>query len=163
MAVANVSPPSQKSGTPLTNTASSPTAGATVISMNPCLDCGACCATFRCSFYWAEADDAPGGTVPVALTEQITPFRRARLGMSGAKPRCIALEGEIGVRVSCSIYPLRSSVCRAFPYSGQDGRANERCEQARTRWGLPPLFTLDPKPTPVDPPDTPPGDCPMAA
>ncbi|HBP8873638.1 TPA: YkgJ family cysteine cluster protein, partial [Escherichia coli] len=25
---------------------------------NPCMRCGACCAFFRVSFYWAEADDA---------------------------------------------------------------------------------------------------------
>ncbi|EEX7666747.1 YkgJ family cysteine cluster protein, partial [Escherichia coli] len=23
---------------------------------NPCMTCGACCAFFRVSFYWAEAD-----------------------------------------------------------------------------------------------------------
>lgn len=28
---------------------------------NPCLDCGICCTHFRISFYWAEADDTPGG------------------------------------------------------------------------------------------------------
>ncbi|EER5964904.1 YkgJ family cysteine cluster protein, partial [Escherichia coli] len=39
---------------------------------NPCMTCGACCAFFRVSFYWAEADDA-GGKVPVSLTEQISP------------------------------------------------------------------------------------------
>ncbi|ENO4720751.1 YkgJ family cysteine cluster protein, partial [Escherichia coli] len=40
---------------------------------NPCMTCGACCAFFRVSFYWAEADDA-GGNVPVSLTEQISPL-----------------------------------------------------------------------------------------
>jgi hypothetical protein len=33
------------------------------MSDNPCVSCGACCAHFRVSFYWAEADDAPGGIV----------------------------------------------------------------------------------------------------
>ena len=41
--------------------------------INPCMTCGACCAYFRVSFYWAEADDA-GGPVPSALTEPLTPF-----------------------------------------------------------------------------------------
>ncbi len=41
--------------------------------INPCMTCGACCAYFRVSFYWAEADDA-GGLVPSALTEPLTPF-----------------------------------------------------------------------------------------
>lgn len=40
---------------------------------NPCMTCGACCAYFRVSFYWAEASDG-GGTVPVDLTEPLTPF-----------------------------------------------------------------------------------------
>ena len=24
---------------------------------NPCIECGACCAYYRASFYWAEADE----------------------------------------------------------------------------------------------------------
>ena len=34
--------------------------------VHPCLSCGACCAHFRASFYWAEADDQTPGGVPVA-------------------------------------------------------------------------------------------------
>lgn len=41
--------------------------------INPCMTCGACCAYFRVSFYWAEASDG-GGTVPVHLTEPLTPL-----------------------------------------------------------------------------------------
>lgn len=51
--------------------------------INPCMTCGACCAYFRVSFYWAEADDA-GGLVPSALTEPLTPFLRC---MSGTNQR----------------------------------------------------------------------------
>ncbi|MGN2398423.1 YkgJ family cysteine cluster protein, partial [Klebsiella quasipneumoniae] len=47
--------------------------------INPCMTCGACCAYFRVSFYWAEADDA-GGLVPAALTEPLTPFLRCMSG-----------------------------------------------------------------------------------
>ena len=46
---------------------------------NPCMTCGACCAYFRVSFYWAEASDG-GGTVPVDLTEPLTPFLRCMRG-----------------------------------------------------------------------------------
>ena len=35
---------------------------------NPCLDCGACCASFRVSFYWSEAE-ARG--LPAEMTEQV--------------------------------------------------------------------------------------------
>lgn len=133
-------------------------------SANPCLTCGACCATFRCSFYWAESDSHPEGTVPAELTEPLTPFRVAMKGMSGPRPRCIALEGEIGGCVSCSIYPLRSSVCRDFPYSGKDGIRNDRCEEARARHGLPPLIPdISPVPETPNSPDAPIPDLPVAA
>ncbi len=52
---------------------------------NPCITCGACCAFFWVSFYWAEGDDA-GGTVPADLTEQVTPFLRCMTGTNNAKP-----------------------------------------------------------------------------
>lgn len=106
---------------------------------NPCLSCGACCAYFRVSFYWGEGDDVEGGTVPVALTVQVSPWRRAMRGTEQPHPRCIALEGEIGRCVRCAIYERRPSVCREFTISGQDGRRNELCDRARQAWGLPPL------------------------
>lgn len=106
---------------------------------NPCITCGACCAYFRASFYWAEADDTPGGTVPVELTEKLNDFRRVMRGTNQKNPRCIALLGEIGVSVGCSIYELRSSVCREFDVSWLRGVRNERCDQARLAWGLEPL------------------------
>ncbi|MBN1360849.1 MAG: YkgJ family cysteine cluster protein [Sedimentisphaerales bacterium] len=106
---------------------------------NPCVSCGACCAYYRASFYWSEADDAPGGTVPVALTEKLNDFRRVMRATSRKDPRCIALLGTIGQAVRCSIYELRSSVCRDFPVSWEQGIHNERCDQARLAWGLPPV------------------------
>lgn len=77
-----------------------------------CQTCGACCAHFRVSFYWAEADDAPGGTVPVALTRQVNPQLRCMAGTDARPVRCAALQGEVGQGVSCGIYLLRSSTCR---------------------------------------------------
>jgi Fe-S-cluster containining protein len=106
---------------------------------NPCLSCGACCAYFRVSFYWAEGDDVEGGTVPVALTTRVGPWLRAMRGTEQVPPRCVALEGEIGRCVRCAIYERRPSVCREFAVSGQDGRRNELCDRARQAWGLPPL------------------------
>ena len=38
---------------------------------HPCLTCGACCAFFRVSFHWSEADPALGGQVPFELTESL--------------------------------------------------------------------------------------------
>ncbi len=59
--------------------------------------------------------------------------------MEGSTPRCIALEGNIGEKVRCSIYENRSSVCRAFDASWINDTPNERCDKARAAWGLPPL------------------------
>jgi len=105
---------------------------------NPCLTCGACCAFYRVSFYWAEGDDG-FGTVPVAMTEKLDDFRRAMTGTNQPQGRCVALEGEIGLGVRCTIYEHRPSVCREFEVSWQQGRPSEQCDKARHAWGLPPL------------------------
>nr|WP_252492504.1 YkgJ family cysteine cluster protein [Escherichia coli] len=93
-------------------------------NLNPCMTCGACCAFFRVSFYWAEADDA-GGTIPARLTEQISPFHRCMSGTNQKNPRCIALAGTPGKNACCTIYKNRSSTCREFAMSGENGVVNE--------------------------------------
>ncbi|NDL62430.1 YkgJ family cysteine cluster protein [Acerihabitans arboris] len=105
---------------------------------NPCMSCGACCAWFRVSFYWAEGDDG-GGVVPNALTEPLTPFLRCMAGTNGRSPRCRALEGEVGKSVRCTIYAGRPSPCREFTMAGEQGRPNDACDRARAHYGLPPL------------------------
>lgn len=96
-----------------------------------CQQCGACCAYFRVSFYWAEADDAPGGAVPAQLTEAINPLMRCMRGTNSKQPRCIKLEGEVGQRVACGIYEQRSSACRELM------PGDEKCLKARRHHGLP--------------------------
>lgn len=110
---------------------------------NPCLQCGACCAYFRASFYWAEGDDATPGGVPIELTAKLTPFLRVMRGTDQPHPRCVALLGEIGKSVRCAIHPQRSSVCRDFVPSWENGEPNPRCDKARARWGLAPLTPHD--------------------
>ncbi len=95
-----------------------------------CQRCGACCAVFRVSFYWAEADDAPGGTVPVALTEPVGPHHRCMQGTASKPVRCVALTGELGQQVGCRIYPLRSSTCKSVM------PGDEQCLKARAHHGL---------------------------
>lgn len=107
-----------------------------------CLTCGACCATFRVSFYWGEAETELGGVVPIALTEKLNDFRRVMRGTNQPRPRCIALDGDVGHCVTCTIYPNRPTPCRDFPVSWSNGEANEECDKARSAWGLPPI-TLD--------------------
>lgn len=51
--------------------------------------------------------------------------------------------GDIGHSVRCSIHPQRSSVCREFAPSWEDGTPNPRCDRARVRWGLAPLTPQD--------------------
>ncbi len=109
---------------------------------NPCLDCGVCCAHFRVSFYWAEADDSPGGHVPVAMTEHLQQHWRCMKGTNAPKPRCAALLGEIGQGVRCTIYAERPSPCREFPVYLQDGAPNEACQRLRAGIGLLPLLPL---------------------
>lgn len=95
-----------------------------------CLDCGACCATFRVSFYWTEADASMGGRVPEELVTQISPLYVAMRDTDRRQPRCVALNGTIGEKVSCGIYENRSSACREFT-AGDD-----RCSKARVKLGL---------------------------
>jgi hypothetical protein len=107
-------------------------------SKNPCLACGACCAFFRVSFYWVEAGE--GGTgVPIELTSQLSPHLSVMLGTNGPKPRCVALQGFIGKKVSCAIHPRRSSVCRTFAASWEDGIPQPGCDKARAHFDLLPL------------------------
>lgn len=94
---------------------------------NPCLDCGACCMSYRVSFYWAEAE-ARG--LPAAFTEQLTPFHACMAGTHARRPRCVALQGTAGGPVHCSVYEQRPDPCREV----QVGDA--KCVQARALHGL---------------------------
>ncbi len=105
---------------------------------NPCMSCGACCTWFRVSFYWAELDDA-AGCVPAELAEPLPPFFSCMAGTNQKAPRCVALRGEPGKAVSCSIYENRPSTCREFAMSGENGIANDACDRARAAHGLSPL------------------------
>jgi len=134
---------------------------------NPCLSCGACCAWFRVSFYWRECDDQCPGGVPAGLTEDLGPFRRVMKGTGRIPPRCIALEGEVGTSVYCSIYARRPGICREVEASYATGRPSEQCDKARLAFGMLPLTpdawrSPDDEPAPTQP-ETPPTSTPRAA
>ena len=97
---------------------------------NHCLTCGACCATFRVSFYWSEAE-ALG--LANNLVEQISPWHSCMAGTNQQPPRCQALQGRIGDNVTCSIYQQRPSPCHEL----QPG--DDKCNRARALHGLPPI------------------------
>lgn len=110
---------------------------------NPCLTCGACCAHYRVSFYWGEADPGQGGVVPIEWTEDVTAFRRCMRGTNYPPVRCLALNGNIGQAVSCVLYEQRPSPCREFGITFLPGEQRfdvgdlDRCNEARAAWGLP--------------------------
>jgi len=91
------------------------------------------------SFYWAEAEAFMGGCVPVELTERVNDRMVCMQGTNSKTPRCVALCGEVGVAVSCSIYPQRPTPCREFPALLDDGRINPECQRIRAIYGLPPI------------------------
>jgi Fe-S-cluster containining protein len=115
---------------------------------HPCLSCGACCAHFRVSLHWSEAEPevgAPdlGGRVPIALTETFGPHQRSMRGTWAKRPHCIALEGVVGEGVRCTIYDARPNACRDLRMSWEDGTPNPQCDQARAAYGLAPLTKDD--------------------
>jgi Fe-S-cluster containining protein len=101
---------------------------------NPCLTCGACCAAFRVSFYWAEAEERG---LPGALTEPLQRWFACMAGTNQAQPRCVALQGEVGGAVACTAYAQRPTPCREVD-AGDD-----KCQRARFLHGLAPLKTAN--------------------
>ena len=99
----------------------------------------ACRKSFRASFHGLETTAAPDGITPAELTVPVTRHLVAMRGSDRSTPRCVALAGDIGHSVRCTIYERRASPCRDFPYSWADGVHNERCDRARAAHGLPPL------------------------
>lgn len=99
-------------------------------SDNPCVECGACCASFRVSFYWFEAESHG---LPMDLTRQVNAFYSCMAGTETHPVRCAALQGAVGQAVSCSVYAQRPSPCREV----QAG--DEQCAKARRKHGLIPV------------------------
>ena len=105
---------------------------------NPCLTCGACCASFRVDFSGDELD-THGGRVPAGLTVEVTDSTCRMRGTDHASPRCAALVGRVGVDAHCGIYEWRPGPCREFGMLAPLGVADDACTRARARHGLPPL------------------------
>lgn len=104
--------------------------------VSPCQSCGACCASFRVDFHPAELAGgafAWGRGVPVDMTLPVTAGIVRLCGTDASEPRCIALAGDIGQAVRCTIYAERPSPCREFDIE------HAACNRARQRHGLPPL------------------------
>lgn len=95
---------------------------------NPCLACGACCKSYRVSFYWTEALPLPD-----TYTEQLTAHLSCMRGTNAARPHCVALgRGEAGP-MACGVYEQRPQPCREVEIG------DDKCRRARQLHGLAPL------------------------
>lgn len=108
-------------------------AGTPLPPIDPCLQCGACCATYRVSFYWAEADAR--GIDPRRI-EQLTPWFACMVGTNQPRPRCWALDGVVGREVACTVYVQRPGPCRELQIG------DDKCRAARLGHGLVALSTV---------------------
>ena len=106
---------------------------------DPCLSCGACCASFRVDFHVSDLASQPGGCVPVDLTVPVTASLMRMRGPDDGPPRGVARVGEVGRQAHCSIYADRPGPCRDFAPSAALGIGDEGCARARRRHGLAPL------------------------
>lgn len=105
---------------------------------NPCVRCGACCASFRVDFARGELM-SEGGSVPDGLAVTVTSHTCRMRGTDHAQPRCAALSGQVGVDARCGIYEWRPGPCREFGMLAPLGRGDAACARARARHGIAPL------------------------
>lgn len=91
---------------------------------SPCQSCGACCAYDRNWPRFSLESEADLALIPEALVAL------DKSGMRCQGDRCLALAGEIGKQVACTIYGLRPDVCRAC----QPG--DPECNIARAHYGF---------------------------
>lgn len=80
---------------------------------------------------------------PEIYVTQLDENTAAMRGTLEQRIRCIALSGNIGTEVQCSIYNNRPTCCRKFQASYENGERNKRCDKARMAKGLTPLSIDD--------------------
>lgn len=109
---------------------------------NPCLNCGACCSNFRVSFYHGELEGSINGFVPLHYTEKLNPHFAVMIGTNSKKPHCVALEGNVGEKISCKIYANRPTPCREWQVWDENGIPNPKCQELRTKYNIPLIKNL---------------------
>lgn len=111
-----------------------------VSALSVCERCGACCASYRVDFHPSElARDKESAGVPTEMAMVLTPKLMRMKGTDDSAPRCIALCGVVGEQVGCTIYADRPSPCHEFNPWAALGIADDACDRARKRHGLPPI------------------------
>jgi Fe-S-cluster containining protein len=106
---------------------------------HPCVECGACCATWAVQFDRSEVTAA----LEEHVVEAATPKHVVLTGTEREAPRCAALRGTIGRKTACTLYTNRPSPCREVMASFEHGRRDPTCDEARRRHGLPRLTPRD--------------------
>lgn len=86
--------------------------------MYDCQSCGACC-SYKWSWPILKKDRSDALNIPKEMQRDDYPLLKTKDG------RCVALTGEVGKCVGCSIYENRPSACRKFEVG------SELCKEAR--------------------------------
>ena len=99
-----------------------------------CQACGACCCNTdenraeKYIDYVEVTARAPLRRHPILL-RRLTVLNaegERHMRLEGREQRCIALEGRLGKRVSCTIYGLRPSACRTVQPGSRECRRDRR-------------------------------------
>src|SRR5207253_3008154 len=99
-----------------------------------CRSCGACCCNTdenRAENYFDYVEVTPRAALsrhPVLL-RRLTVLNRdgeRHMKLRGREQRCVALEGVLGVEVSCAIYQLRPAGCRRVEPGSRECRGDRR-------------------------------------
>ena len=91
--------------------------------MYDCKTCGACCC-FKWSWPIFKRDRTDATGIPQEMQRFDYPL------MKTENNRCVALEGEVGTSVKCSVYNDRPDACRKFEVG------SELCNEARRKVGI---------------------------
>lgn len=102
-----------------------------------CQDCGACCCNSARnksvgSRDYVEVERGDGLLDDREALRRLAERRDRRwfLKLVGDDERCVALDGEVGVRVACSVYEVRPRGCRLVT------PGDDECRAARAQRGL---------------------------
>jgi Fe-S-cluster containining protein len=99
-----------------------------------CQSCGACCCNTdenRAEAYvdYVQITRRTPLTQHPRLLRKLTVVNaqgERHMRLRGSEQRCVALEGKLGRHVSCSIYELRPSACRAVKPGSRECRRDRR-------------------------------------
>jgi Fe-S-cluster containining protein len=99
-----------------------------------CLSCGACCCNTdeNRAEKFVDYVEVPARSALARhprLLRKLTVLNdkgERHMKLRGAQQRCVALEGRLGVRVSCTIYELRPGACRTVQPGSRECRRDRR-------------------------------------